>query len=247
MGSGMPRRSCGKAGDRAVRPGGVVEFYASTQGEVVLANAPGQKVGAMGRPLPGSAGSRSLPSTSKGLDATPSGSRGNADELGRGSRWPRCLTPRRERLDPHSAARRVQTGRRVAGHRRPVPPRRRRGLLALLDLGADPHRARPGAADPHQGTRFGMLGGVDMAVRFGVRWPGQSTRISAVGAVTVRDGQDVDSHVGDRRAGHREGGGTTGVRAVVTRSRSPRVIAPSTRPAGDGHPCRARRPRVCAG
>lgn len=36
-------------------PVGVLEFYASTEGNVVLANARGEKVGAVGRPLPGSA------------------------------------------------------------------------------------------------------------------------------------------------------------------------------------------------
>ena len=32
---------------------GVLEFYASTEGTLVLANAAGEKVGALGRPLPG--------------------------------------------------------------------------------------------------------------------------------------------------------------------------------------------------
>lgn len=54
MGSGMPRELWRRVLDRFA-PAGVVEFYASTQGEVVLANVAGQKVGAMGRPLPGSA------------------------------------------------------------------------------------------------------------------------------------------------------------------------------------------------
>jgi len=36
-------------------PVGVLEFYASTEGTAVLANADGRKVGALGRPLPGSA------------------------------------------------------------------------------------------------------------------------------------------------------------------------------------------------
>ncbi len=36
-------------------PVGVLEFYASTEGTVVLANASGEKIGAVGRPLPGSA------------------------------------------------------------------------------------------------------------------------------------------------------------------------------------------------
>ena len=36
-------------------PLGILEFYASTEGNAVLANASGEKVGALGRPLPGSA------------------------------------------------------------------------------------------------------------------------------------------------------------------------------------------------
>ncbi len=36
-------------------PVGVIEFYAATEGNAVLANASGEKVGALGRPLPGSA------------------------------------------------------------------------------------------------------------------------------------------------------------------------------------------------
>jgi putative long chain acyl-CoA synthase len=36
-------------------PVGVLEFYASTEGTAVLANADGRKIGALGRPLPGSA------------------------------------------------------------------------------------------------------------------------------------------------------------------------------------------------
>ena len=54
MGSGMPKGLWTRVVDRFA-PAGIVEFYASTQGEVVLANVSGQKVGAMGRPLPGSA------------------------------------------------------------------------------------------------------------------------------------------------------------------------------------------------
>ncbi|MDQ2676040.1 MAG: AMP-binding protein, partial [Actinomycetota bacterium] len=54
MGSGMPQGLWARVIERFA-PARVVEFYASTQGEVVLANVSGQKVGAMGRPLPGSA------------------------------------------------------------------------------------------------------------------------------------------------------------------------------------------------
>ena len=54
MGSGMPKGLWRRVAERFA-PAGVVEFYASTQGEVVLVNVTGKKVGAMGRPLPGSA------------------------------------------------------------------------------------------------------------------------------------------------------------------------------------------------
>jgi putative long chain acyl-CoA synthase len=54
MGSGMPRGLLRRVAERFA-PARVVEFYASTQGEAVLVNVRGQKIGAMGRPLPGSA------------------------------------------------------------------------------------------------------------------------------------------------------------------------------------------------
>ncbi|HYH61890.1 MAG TPA: AMP-binding protein, partial [Solirubrobacterales bacterium] len=54
IGSGMPKGLWARVVERFA-PARIVEFYASTQGEVVLANVSGQKVGAMGRPLPGSA------------------------------------------------------------------------------------------------------------------------------------------------------------------------------------------------
>ena len=54
MGSGMPKGLWTRVVERFA-PARIVEFYASTQGEVVLANVSGQKIGAMGRPLPGSA------------------------------------------------------------------------------------------------------------------------------------------------------------------------------------------------
>ena len=73
MGSGMPKELWRRVLERFA-PAGVVEFYASTQGEVVLANVSGQKIGAMGRPLPGSARVRiAALDLEKGLEATPSG------------------------------------------------------------------------------------------------------------------------------------------------------------------------------
>jgi putative long chain acyl-CoA synthase len=53
-GSGLRRTVWRRIVDR-FGPVGVLEFYASTEGNAVLANASGEKVGALGRPLPGSA------------------------------------------------------------------------------------------------------------------------------------------------------------------------------------------------
>ncbi len=54
IGSGMPRGMWRRATNRFA-PARVLEFYASTEGEAILANVPGDKPGCMGRPLPGTA------------------------------------------------------------------------------------------------------------------------------------------------------------------------------------------------
>ena len=53
-GSGLRRDVWRRVADR-FGPVGILEFYASTEGNAVLANASGEKVGALGRPIPGSA------------------------------------------------------------------------------------------------------------------------------------------------------------------------------------------------
>ncbi len=53
-GSGL-RRDVWRSIVERFGPVGILEFYASTEGNAVLANASGEKVGALGRPLPGSA------------------------------------------------------------------------------------------------------------------------------------------------------------------------------------------------
>jgi len=53
-GSGLRRDVWQQIVDR-FGPVGILEFYAATEGNAVLANASGQKLGALGRPLPGSA------------------------------------------------------------------------------------------------------------------------------------------------------------------------------------------------
>ncbi|WP_170313005.1 acyl-CoA synthetase [Prescottella subtropica] len=54
IGSGMPPGLWRRTTERFA-PARVLEFYASTEGEVVLVNVSGAKVGSKGRPLPGSA------------------------------------------------------------------------------------------------------------------------------------------------------------------------------------------------
>jgi putative long chain acyl-CoA synthase len=54
IGAGMPIGLWHKVTDRFA-PARVLEFYASTEGDAVLANVAGTKTGAKGRPLPGSA------------------------------------------------------------------------------------------------------------------------------------------------------------------------------------------------
>lgn len=53
MGAGMPRGLWRRVGHRFATAG-VLEFYASTEGSVILANLTGHKPGCKGRPLPGS-------------------------------------------------------------------------------------------------------------------------------------------------------------------------------------------------
>ncbi|MDT4938164.1 MAG: putative long chain acyl-CoA synthase, partial [Pseudonocardiales bacterium] len=54
MGSGMPRGLWGRVAER-FPTARVLEFYASAEGEAILANLTGTPIGSMGRPLPGTA------------------------------------------------------------------------------------------------------------------------------------------------------------------------------------------------
>jgi putative long chain acyl-CoA synthase len=85
IGSGMPRNLWTRVSERF--PGAkVLEFYASAEGEAILANLSGQKPGSMGKPIPGTAEvrvasynliTRQLELTSDGL-----GREALADEVG---------------------------------------------------------------------------------------------------------------------------------------------------------------------
>ena len=85
IGSGMPRNLWKRVAER-FPDAKILEFYASAEGEAILANLTGQKPGSMGRPLPGTAevrvaafdlATRELQLTAEGL-----GRECLADEIG---------------------------------------------------------------------------------------------------------------------------------------------------------------------
>ena len=190
MGSGMPRGLWRRVLER-FGPAGVVEFYASTQGEVVLANVAGQKIGAMGRPLPGSARVRiaALDLDAGRLDATPDGFARECDigEVGvlvaevDPDVNPTADTPLRGVFKPDDAW--VATGdlfRRDAD-----------GDFWLLDTITSVIRTPTGPVYPTPvRDALWTLGAVDLAVCFGVTVPGAKGAV-AVGAVTLRDGLEL--------------------------------------------------------
>ena len=192
MGSGMPRGLWLRVLERFA-PAGVVEFYASTQGEVVLANVSGQKVGAMGRPLPGSARVRiaALDLEAGRLDVTPAGFARECDigEVGvlvaevDPDANPTAETPLRGVFKPDDAW--VATGdlfRRDAD-----------GDFWLLDTITSVIRTPTGPVYPTP-VRDALWThpAVDLAVCYGVTVTGAKGAV-AVAAVTLRDGARLDA------------------------------------------------------
>ena len=123
IGSGMPRNLWTRVSER-FRDARVLEFYASAEGEAILANLTGQKPGSMGRPLPGTAEVRvaAFDLADRKLRLTRDGLAREclADEIG-------LLLSRVAPGDAGGrigAARRVRVRRRVALDRGPVPARR---------------------------------------------------------------------------------------------------------------------------
>ena len=123
IGSGMPRGLWRRV-QRRFAPARVVEFYASTEAGAILVNVRGAKPGSMGRPLPGSARLR-IAAYDLGAGELEPNADGFARECGVGevgnpARARECRRP----AEQHAVARRVRPRGRVAGHGRPVPPRR---------------------------------------------------------------------------------------------------------------------------
>jgi putative long chain acyl-CoA synthase len=190
MGSGMPRGLWRRVCDRFA-PAGVVEFYASTEGEVVLANVSGQKIGAMGRPLPGSARVKIAALDLEGgkLEATPSGFARECDtgevgvlvSEGDPDVNPTVETPLRGVFKPDDAW--VATGdlfRRDAD-----------GDFWLVDTITSVIRTPRGPVFPTPiRDALWTLDAVDLAVCFGVTVPGAKGAV-AVAAVTLREGREL--------------------------------------------------------
>jgi putative long chain acyl-CoA synthase len=195
IGSGMPRGLWKRVQER-FKPARVLEFYASTEVGAILVNLRGVKPGAMGRPLPGSAGVRIA-----AYDLDSSGTRGAAgglvlgtdgfaiecgvDEIG-------MLLARVQPSDPLSTPLRgvfsredawLQTGdlfRRDAD-----------GDFWRLDNVADVIRTADGpvSTGPIRDA-LGDLPAVDLVVAYGIAPTGGAYEI-AVAAVTLRSGREL--------------------------------------------------------
>ena len=190
MGSGMPKGLWARVVERFA-PARIVEFYASTQGEVVLANVSGQKVGAMGRPLPGSARVRiaALDLEAGKLESTDDGFARECDQNEIGvlvsevdpDSNPTAETPLRGVFQANDAW--VATGdlfRRDAD-----------GDFWLLDTITSLIRTKEGPFAPTQvRDALWSVPAVDLAVCFGVADPDGADAL-AVGAVTLRKGQKL--------------------------------------------------------
>jgi putative long chain acyl-CoA synthase len=204
IGSGMPRNLWRRVGAR-FPDAKVLEFYASAEGEAILANLTGQKPGSMGRPLPGTAevrvaafdlATRKLALTSHGL-----GRECLADEIGL------LLT----RVQPTDAG----TGSVMRGVFTTDDAWRSTGDLFLRDDQGDHWLAGSvseivdtarGPVLP-AGTRFclGAIPAVDLLVAYGINDGAEKV---LVGAVTVRKGMtlttaDLDSAMDRLPARHR--------------------------------------------
>ena len=151
IGSGMPT-GLWKRVEEVFEPAHIVEFFATTDGQAVLANVSGAKIGSEGRPLPGG-GHVELAAYDVDDDLILEDDRGfvrlaQANEVGVLLAHPRGP----DRSDGVGQARRVRARRHLGVDRVPVPARRRRRLLAGRQprLG-DPHR--PGARVQRRGQR----------------------------------------------------------------------------------------------
>ena len=189
LGSGMPRNLWTRVADRFpdVR---ILEFYASAEGDAILANLTGQKPGSMGKALPGTAEVRvaafDLERTRLDLTSGAVAREALADEVGL--------------LVSRVAPGEVSVGTPMRSVFAPDDAWRSSGDLFLRDQQGDLWLAGPvrevvqtanGPVLP-AGTRFclAMVPGSDLVVAYGVEEDGAEV---LVGAFTVLPGADVDA------------------------------------------------------
>jgi putative long chain acyl-CoA synthase len=194
MGSGMPRNLWRRTNERfpSVR---VLEFYASAEGEAILANVSGRSVGSMGKPLPGTAEVRvaayDFAAGRLALSPDGLGRECRVDEVG-------LLLARIRPTDPTAAA-------PLRGVFEPTDAWQSTGDLFLRDEHGDLWLAG-GASEVVQtadgpaipsGARFalGTLPCVDLVVAYGIR---DGAVDLLVGAVTLRPGTELETGALDK-------------------------------------------------
>ena len=190
IGSGMPRNLWRRVAER-FPTARVLEFYASAEGEAILANVSGRTPGSMGRPLPGAAevrvaaydlGTRALVLDEHGLAHET-----RVDEVG-------LLLARMNATDPTMGAARLRgvfehdDAWRSTGD---LFLRDEHGDLWLAGSVAEIVDTTAGPALP-SGTRFGLssIPAVDLVVAYGVPSGEEGVEVM-VGAVTLRPGADL--------------------------------------------------------
>ncbi|HET8581648.1 MAG TPA: AMP-binding protein, partial [Jatrophihabitans sp.] len=196
MGSGMPHNLWRRVTERFPTTK-VLEFYASAEGEAILANVTGRAVGSMGKPLPGTAEVRvaavDLSTGSLILSADGLGRECRVDEVG-------LLLVRVPAADADDDT--------LRGVFEPGDAWRSTGDLFLRDEQGDLWLAGPlsevvhtkdGPAIP-SGARYalGTLPGADLVVAYGV--PSDGAEV-LVGALTLRRGAELDAADLDKALG----------------------------------------------
>jgi putative long chain acyl-CoA synthase len=194
MGSGMPRNLWRRVNER-FRGTKVLEFYASAEGEAILANLTGRAVGSMGKPLPGTADVR-VARCDLSTGQLRVGEDGFArecavDEIG-------LLLARVDAVDAAAD----QAGEMLRGVFVPGDAWHSTGDLFLRDEHGDLWLAggvaevvatADGPALP-SGTRFalGSIPCIDLVVAYGVREGDADVAVDVlVGAFTLRPGTEV--------------------------------------------------------
>jgi putative long chain acyl-CoA synthase len=198
IGSGMPRNLWKRICERCA-PARVLEFYASAEGEAILANVSGTKVGSMGRSLPGTAEVRIA-----AWDANAGRLLTGADGMGRECRADEAGLLL-ARLDPTAPARRSLRSVLTPGDAwQPTGDlfiRDNDGDFWLVDPADSLIPTAGGPVAPSKvSNALGAIPSVDMAVAYGVPDGQQQVLVAAVTLLpgcelTAADLESVAGHV----------------------------------------------------